>query len=361
MKFSHVIVGAGITGITMAQRLAESAQNNILIIEKRSQIGGNLYDFFNTNGILVHKYGPHIFHTNDKKTWDYLSKFTEWNFYQHRVKAYVEGRLISIPINLKTINELYNSNLTAYQMEDFLKSVKEKDREILNAEDFLLSKVGKDLYEKIYKNYTYKQWDIETKHLDSNVLNRLPIRLNSDDRYFSDKYQGVPKYGYIKMFDEMLKNKGIKILLNTDYKEVLSDIQYQKLIYTGPIDYFYNYKYGKLNYRGLKFEHETFDCERYQEVGTVNYPNDYDFTRITEYKHLTNQVSNKTTIVREYPCWNEEHYYPVDTKEMQCLYKLYEREKEKNDILFIGRLAQYEYYNIDQVVNIALEASDQLL
>lgn len=361
MKFSYVIIGAGITGITMAERLASSSENKVLIIEKRSQIGGNLYDYFNNDGILVHKYGPHIVHTNNKKVWNYLSDFTEWNYYQHKVKAYVDGNLVSIPINLKTINEIYNLNLTSYQMEDFLNSVKVKDKEILNAEDIVLSQIGKDLYEKIYKNYTFKQWDIETKDLDSSILKRLPIRLNSDERYFSDQYQGVPKCGYSKMFDKMLKNKNIKILLNTDYKEVIDDIEYEHLIYTGAIDHFFNYKHGKLKYRGLKFQYETFDYETYQEVGTVNYPNDYDFTRITEYKHLTNQVNSKTTIVREYPCWNGEEYYPVDTKEMQSLYKLYSNETYEDNILFIGRLAEYKYYNIDQVVERALDVAEQLL
>lgn len=359
--YNYVIVGAGFAGCVLAERIANELNKKVLIIEKRNHIGGNAYDCYNEDGILVHKYGPHIFHTNNKEVWDYLSKFTEWYHYQHRVLAYVDGQTVPMPINLDTINKLYNTNFTPDELNKFFEKVRDKKEEILNSEDMVISKVGKDLYEKFFKGYTKKQWDLYPYELEPEVTARIPIRTNRDDRYFTDKYQGMPKYGYIKMFENMLNNKNIHIMLNTDYKEVIDSIEYEKLIYTGPIDYYFDYKYGKLPYRSLNFEFETLDCEKYQEVGTVNYPNDYDFTRITEFKHLTGQKHYKTTIVREYSSAEGEPYYPIPQKKNIEQYKLYEEEANKlNNVFFIGRLANYKYYNMDKVVEEALTLFEKI-
>ena len=230
--YNYVIVGAGFAGCVLAERIANELNKKVLIIEKRNHIGGNAYDCYNEDGILIHKYGPHIFHTNNKEVWDYLSKFTEWYHYQHRVLAYVDGQTVPMPINLDTINKLYNTNFTPDELNKFFEKVRDKKEEILNSEDMVISKVGKDLYEKFFKGYTKKQWDLYPYELEPEVTARIPIRTNRDDRYFTDKYQGMPKYGYIKMFENMLNNKNIHIMLNTDYKEVIDSIEYEKLIYT---------------------------------------------------------------------------------------------------------------------------------
>lgn len=355
MTFKYIIIGAGISGITLAQKLSTELNEHVLIIDKRNHIGGNCYDYYNNDGILIHKYGPHIFHTNHKEVWDYLSKFTEWNYYQHRVLTYIDGNYIPMPITTETINKLYNLNLSNGEVEQFLNGQAIDIKEIKNSEDVVLSKAGKEIYEKFFKNYTKKQWDVYPDQLDSSVISRIPVRYNRDTRYFADKYQGMPKYGYTKMFEKMIDNPKVHILLNTDYKDVISDLQYEKLIYTGSIDYFFDYKYGKLKYRSERFEFETINSESYQPVAVVNYPNDYDFTRITEYKKLTNQKCDKTTIAREYPTWDGEPYYPVPQKEYIELYKKYEQDaKCLSNVIFIGRLAEYKYYNMDAAIYKAL-------
>ena len=280
MNFKYVVVGAGLAGLTVAERIANVLDERVLVIEKRNHIGGNIYDSYNEEGILVHNYGPHIFHTNDKEVYDYLSVFTKWNTFWHRVLSYVDGNLVTIPISVETINQLYNLNLSCDQIEEFLNKRAVKVDNVTTSKEVAISKVGIDIYEKIFKNYTIKQWGVDPAELDTSVISRIPVRLNRDKRYFSDKYQGMPKHGYTKMCENMLTNKNIKILLNTDYKEVIQDIQYKKLIYTGPTDYYYDFKYGKLAYRSIEFEFETYDKQSFQEAPVVNYPNDYDFTRL---------------------------------------------------------------------------------
>ncbi|PRR81496.1 UDP-galactopyranose mutase [Clostridium luticellarii] len=355
MNFKYIIVGAGIAGLVMAERISNELNENVLVIEKRDHIGGNCYDCYNDDKILIHKYGPHIFHTNYKETWDYLSKFTEWNYYQHRVLTYIDGNYIPMPITTETINKLYNMNLSNDQMEKFLKDQSLDIEEIKNSEDVVLSKAGKEIYEKFFKNYTKKQWDLYPNELDKSVISRIPIRYNKDTRYFTDKYQGMPKCGYTKMCYNML-NSNIHVLLNTDYKDVINDLNYEMLIYTGQVDYYFNYKYGHLKYRSLKFDFETLDSESCQDAAVVNYPNDYDFTRITEFKKLTGQKSDKTTIVREYPTWNGEPYYPIPTDECSEQYNKYKGECDKlKNVIFLGRLAEYKYCNMDVVVKRALD------
>lgn len=356
MNYKYVVVGAGLAGLTIAERIANVLKEKVLVIEKRHHIGGNVYDSYNEAGILIHNYGPHIFHTNDREVYQYLSQFTAWNDFWHRVLTYVDGNLIPMPITVETINKLYNLNLSCNEVEDFLNKQAVPIEEIKTSKDVALSKVGVDIYQKIFENYTKKQWGIDPGEIDTSVISRIPIRLNRDTRYFNDRYQGMPKYGYTKMCENMVLNKNIKILLNTDYKEVINEIQYEKLIYTGPTDYFYDYKYGKMAYRSIDFVFETYHKEEYQPAPVVNYPNDYDFTRITEFKKLTSQEHKMTTILKEYPCSEGEPYYPFPTKDCKEQFAFYQEEmkKEKNTI-FLGRLAEYRYYNMDAVVRSALD------
>lgn len=362
MHYKYVVVGAGLAGLTVAERIANVLDEEVLVIEKRSHIGGNVYDSYNEDGILIHNYGPHIFHTNEKKVYDYMSNFTKWNDLWHRVLSYVDGKLIPMPINVETINQLYNLNLSCNEVKEFIESKAVSFSEIRTSKDVALSKVGPEIYEKFFENYTKKQWGIDPGEIDTSVISRIPIRYNRDTRYFSDKYQGIPKYGYTKMCQQMIQNKNVKVMLNTDYKEVLPRITFDKLVYTGPIDDFYGYKYGKLAYRSINFVFETLDQNSYQEAPVVNYPNDYDFTRITEFKKLTWQEHKKTTILKEYPCAEGEPYYPFPTKEYQEQYAIYKKEMDKEtNVFFVGRLAEYHYYNMDAVVNGALQLFDNKL
>jgi len=359
MKFKYVVVGAGLAGATIAERIASQLDEQVLVIEKKKHIAGHCYDFYDENGILVHKYGPHIFHTKLKEVWNYLSNFTEWHLYQHRVLSYVDGKLVPIPINLDTINELFRTKLTVQELPEFLEKIREPITEIKTSADVVLSKVGQYLYEKMFKNYTLKQWGVTPDKLDPQIISRIPIRKNRDDRYFDDPYQGLPKEGYTRMVEKMLSHPNIKLLLGTDYKEVISEIEHEKLIYTGPVDYYFDYKYGKLPYRTLEMKFETYDMEYYQPVAVVNYPNDYDFTRITEFKHMTGQKHPETTILKEFPkgtTAEEEPYYPVFNEATNKLAAKYREEAEQEpNTIFVGRLAEYKYYNMDIVVSRALE------
>jgi len=361
MYFENIVVGASFAGSIVARRLAEEKNEKVLVIEKRNHIGGNAFDFYNSDGILVHKYGPHIFHTNNKKVWDYLSRFTEWRLYQHRVLAYVDGQLLPFPINLDTINTLFGTNYTSDTIKEFYENVKINKEVIENSEDGVISQVGVELYEKFFKNYTKKQWGVYPDQLSPQVTARIPIRANRDDRYFTDKYQGLPKEGYTKMFERILDHPNISIMLNTDYLSIKDELKYNRLIYTGCIDEFFDYKYGRLPYRSIFFDFETIDNDKYQSVGTVNYPNDYDFTRITEFKHLTGQKCDKTTIVREYSKSEGEPYYPVPDKNNEKRYLKYLEDARKlPNVYFIGRLAMYKYLNMDKVVEYALELENSI-
>jgi UDP-galactopyranose mutase len=336
-------------------------KRKILLVEKRSHIGGNAFDYYNEDGILVHKYGPHIFHTNYEDVWKYLSQFTLWNGYQHRVLAHVDGKKVPIPINLTTVNTLLGKNFTEKELKDYFVSVRLKLDTINNSRDVIISQVGKFFYEKFFKNYTFKQWGVYPEELSPEVTKRIPIRYSNDDRYFSDKYQGLPDEGYSKLFEKLLSHKNITVVLNTDYKKVIDTVQFNRLIYTGPIDYFFDYKYGPLPYRSLKFESETLNKEYFQEVSVINYPNDYEFTRITEFKHMTLQKHPKTTIIREYPKEHGEPYYPLPMEKALNLSDKYKKEALKlKSVYLIGRLAEYKYYNMDQVVKRALDTFESI-
>ncbi|MDL2271042.1 UDP-galactopyranose mutase [Methanobrevibacter sp. OttesenSCG-928-I08] len=357
MKYKYLIVGAGLSGLTIANKIASELNEEVLIIEKRSHIGGNVYDSYNKDGILIQNYGPHIFHTNEKEVYDYLSQFTEWIPYEHKVLSSVDNKLVPMPICIDTINELYNLNLDEEGMRNWIENEKVDIKEIKTSEDVVLANAGEDIYNKLFKNYTEKQWGTSAKNLDSSVISRIPFRFNHDTMYFEDTYQGIPKKGFTAMCDEMVKSDKIKIVLNTDYKEIIDEIEYETLIYTGPIDYFYDYKYGELLYRTLRFVSETYNKESYQSVAVVNYPNDYNFTRITEFKKLTQQKSDKTTIMKEYPGFNGEPCYPYPTKEYLDKFQEYKKDMDKeNNIIFLGRLAEYKYYNMDLIVKSALDA-----
>jgi UDP-galactopyranose mutase len=349
--FDYLIVGAGFAGSVLAERLASVADKKVLIIDQRDHIGGNAYDYFNKDGILIHKYGPHIFHTNSKKVFDYLGQFTPWRPYEHRVLASVDGQLVPIPINLTTINKLYGLNLNCSQVESFFESKAEKIERVKTSEDVVVSKVGRELYEKFFRNYTRKQWDLDPSDLDASVTARVPTRTNKDDRYFTDTYQAMPMYGYTKMFQKMLSHPNIKIMLNTDYKEIIDVIPYKAMIYTGPIDNFFNYCYGRLPYRSIEFKFETHDTDVFQSTGTINFPNEHAYTRITEFKYLTGQKHAKTSIVYEFPQAEGDPYYPIPRPENAEIYKKYQSlANAMTNTYFTGRLATYKYYNMDQVV-----------
>ncbi|MFZ5893900.1 MAG: UDP-galactopyranose mutase [Myxococcota bacterium] len=353
--FDYLVVGAGFAGSVLAERLASDLGKSVLVVDKRSHIAGNAYDRYDDQGILIHEYGPHIFHTNSAEVFSYLSRFTDWRPYEHRVLASVDGQLVPIPINLDTLNKLYGMQLVSSEVDAFLERVAEKRSSIKTSEDVVVSRVGRELYEKFFRGYTRKQWGMDPSELDSSVTARVPTRTNRDGRYFTDTYQAMPLHGYTRMFERMLKHPKIKVMLNADYREVWKIIPYSQVIFTGPVDEFFGYRLGKLPYRSLEFKHQTLNVEKYQPVGTVNYPNEYAYTRITEFKYLTGQKHDQTSIVYEYPRADGDPYYPVPTRENAALYAEYKELADRTDgVLFAGRLGTYKYYNMDQVVAQAL-------
>lgn len=361
MKFPYVIVGAGLAGITMAERIATQLHQRVLLIEKRDHIAGNVYDQYDDAGILVHMYGPHTFHTNDKEVYDYVRQYCDWHEYQHRVLSYVNGNFVPMPISLETINQLYNMNLSQEEMESFLQSRREKIDEIKTSEDVVLSQAGRDIYEKFFKYFTIKQWGVDPSQLDRTVISRIPFRMNRDTRYFTDQYQGNPRGGFTKMCRKMLDHPEISVLLNTDYKDVIGDLAYDKLIYTGPIDYYFDYALGKLKWRSIKFIFETHDCESYQPAASTRYPMDHEYTRVTEFKKMTGQRCAKTTILKEIPCFGEEPFYTYPTPEWKALAQKYrDMAAKEKDVIFLGRLAEYRYYDMDDVIRRALDVFKEM-
>ena len=356
--YDYLIVGAGFAGAVMAERLARGMNKRVLLIDKREHVAGNAFDFHDNAGILVHRYGPHIFHTNHREVFEYLSQFTEWHPYVHRVLASVDGMLVPIPINLDTINSLYGLSLDAEGMQTFLQERIVEKPLIRTSEDIVISRVGRDLYEKFFRNYTRKQWGLDPSQLDSSVAGRIPVRFDRDDRYFADKYQAMPKHGYTRMFERMLDHPKIEIQLGTEFRQAASALQSATTIFTGPIDEFFAYRFGPLPYRSLQFRHETVDREVFQAAPVVNYPNDHAYTRITEFKQLTGQTASRTSIVYEFPMAQGDPYYPIPRPENAAIYARYkELSEQRSDVIFVGRLANYRYYNMDQVVAQALQAA----
>lgn len=351
MKIDNVIVGAGIAGITLARRLAEEKNQSVLIIERKRHIGGFCYDCYDEAGILIHKYGPHIFRTGNKKVWDHISRFTSWRQYQHRVLAYVDSQLMPIPINLDTVNILYGTHFDSTNLQPFLDSLKVPIDHPSNVEEVVVSQVGYNIYEKFFKYYTIKQWGCDPKDLPPEVIARIPIRTNRDDRYFTVPYQGLPSHGYTTMFEKMLDHPNIQVMLGADFAGVKDGLQYKRLFYSGCVDEYFGWCFGRLPYRCLDFRFETLDMEQFQQVATVNYPNDYDFTRISEFKHLTGQKSGKTTLCREFPGDEGEPSYPIPGSVSAELYQKYQAKAQEDPRLtFIGRLGRYKYYSMDQIV-----------
>ncbi|MGV7196481.1 UDP-galactopyranose mutase [Xanthomonas axonopodis] len=355
--FDYLIVGAGFAGSVLAERLAAGLGKRVLVVDKRPHIGGNAYDFHDDAGVLIHRYGPHIFHTNAQRIVDYLSNFTQWRPYEHRVLAQVGEQQVPIPINMTTLNRLYGLQLTSEdEAAAFLASRAEPVADIRTSEDVVINQVGRELYETFFRGYTRKQWGLDPSQLDKSVTARVPTRTNDDDRYFTDAFQQMPLHGYTRMFERMLDHPNIKVMLNTDFREIRDELEYDQLVYSGPVDEYFDYCYGKLPYRSLRFEHSTVEQERFQAVATVNYPaEDVAYTRITEYKHLTGQQHPSTSLTHEYPSAEGDPYYPIPRAENAELYRRYERlAAETPDVTFLGRLGTYKYYNMDQVVGQAL-------
>jgi UDP-galactopyranose mutase len=361
--YDCLIVGAGFAGSVIAERLAAGYGQRVLVADRRSHIGGNAYDEYNRDGLLVHRYGPHIFHTNAQRVVDYLSRFTEWRPYKHRVLALVEGMLLPVPINLTTINRLYSLELSPEQAKAFLAERSEAVADIRTSEDAVVSKIGRDLYEKFFRGYTRKQWGMDPSQLDRSVTSRVPVRTTTEDGYFDDEFQCMPLEGYTRMFEKMLAHPKIKVMLNTDYKQIRNQVQYRRVVYTGPIDEYFDHCLGKLPYRSLEFRHETLDQEYFQSLAVVNYPSEeVHHTRITEYKYLTGQKHAKTSITYEYPSDKGDPYYPIPRRENVELFRRYQALADQNpEVTFAGRLGSYRYYNMDQVVAQALSTVERIV
>ena len=378
MKTNFLIIGAGFSGLVMAERLSKECGAKCTIVEKRDHIGGNAQDEYDEAGVLVHKYGPHYFRTNSPRILEYLSQFTEWHPVDYKILSYTDGRYWNFPINLNTFEQFLGRDSSTEEFEAWLSSKRLPIENPANSEEVIVSQVGWELYEKFFKNYTLKQWKKDPKDLDASVCGRIPIRTNRDDRYLREDFQALPKEGYHRLFQRMLESSpGVELLLNTDYRDLVEKIPYDHLIYTGPIDEYFDYCYGELPYRSLRFENESFTSDQlkeresiagksgfWQPAMQVNYPNDEEFTRIVEIKHATGQQCENTTIVREYPddyAPGKEAYYPIPTTETAALYKKYaKRAEELTKVSFIGRLATYRYYNMDQVIGMALTEFDKL-
>ena len=359
--YDYLVVGAGFAGAVTAERLA-SAGHRVLVVDRRAHIGGNAYDETDAAGILVHRYGPHIFHTNSSAVFSYLSQFTAWRPYAHRVLASVDGMLVPIPINLDTVNAIYGLSLTETDVEPFLAALAEPVERVTTSEDVVVSKVGRELYEKFFRGYTRKQWGLDPSELDASVTARIPVRTNRDDRYFTDRYQFMPALGYTAMFTAMLAHPGITVMTGVDWRSLDGLVPYREIIYTGPVDEFFEQRFDPLPYRSLDFEFETLEQRQVQPVGTVNYPNDHAYTRQTEFGHLTGQWGSRTTVVREYPRAEGDPYYPIPRPETKARYERYRALADAtHGVHFVGRLATYKYYNMDQVVAQALTLATRLI
>ena len=363
-RFDYLIAGAGFAGAVLAERIANQLGKTCLIVERRNHIAGNAYDHYDETGVLVHDYGPHYFRTNSQRVVDYLSKFTDWQPVEYKILSWTHDRFWQFPINLNTFEQFIGRSSTSEEMEAQLAKWRVKIDNPKNSEEVIVSQVGWELYEMFFKNYTRKQWQRDAKDLDPSVCGRIPIRTNRDDRYLSEKFQALPRDGYTKMFERMLDNSKIDIRLNTDFRDAREQLQFGHLIFTGPIDEYYDHCFGHLPYRSIRFEPENLSQEFFQPAMQVNYPNDHDFTRIVEIKHATGQKIGSTTIVREYPQDfgpDREPYYPIPAPDAKALYSKYaERAAAEKNVSFVGRLATYRYYNMDQVVGMALAEFERL-
>ena len=359
--FDYLVVGAGFAGSVVAERLASTMDRRVLLVDRRPHVGGNAYDEHDAAGILIHRYGPHVFHTNSREVFEYLSRFTAWRPYQHRVLAWVDGRHLPVPINLDTVNRLYGTRMTSFELEAWFARVAEPRPEPRNSEDVIVGRVGRELYEKFFRGYTRKQWGLDPSELDASVTSRVPVRTTRDGRYFTDTYQAMPLRGYTRMFEAMVRHPNIQVLLNADYRQVCDAIPHRETIWTGPVDEFFDHRLGRLPYRSLGFRHETFDRARFQPAPVVNFPNEFPWTRCTEFKWLTGQQHPRTSVVYELPGEGDDPYYPVPRPENHELYRRYAALAAATPgVHFVGRLATYRYYNMDQVVAQALTLARKL-
>jgi UDP-galactopyranose mutase len=366
--FDWLVVGAGFAGSVLAERIASQRKETVLVVDRREHIAGNAYDHLDTAGVLVHRYGPHIFHTNSAQVFAHLSRFTEWRPYEHRVLAKVrspatgEDMLVPMPINLDTINRLYGLSLTEDDVEGWLAARAEPVAQIRTSEDVVVGKVGRELYELFFRGYTRKQWALDPSELDKSVTARVPTRENRDDRYFTDRFQAMPRDGYTAMFRRMLDHPNITVRTGMDFREARRRFGFRRLIWTGPVDEYFGFRFGRLPYRSLQFRHETLDREWALPTGTVNHPDEATpFTRVSEYKWMTGQAHPKTSVTYEYPSAEGDPYYPIPRPENAALYKRYEALADaERDTWFVGRLATYRYYNMDQVVGQALTAFERI-
>jgi UDP-galactopyranose mutase len=356
--YDFLVVGAGLSGCTMAERLVVELGATVLVVDKRPHVAGNAYDPIESSGLRRHAYGPHIFHTSSPAVVEYLSRFTAWRPYEHRVLARVRKRLVPIPINRTTLNLLFGLDLSSTDAARFLASRAENAGPITNSENAIVSKVGRELYELFFRGYTRKQWGLDPSELDASVCGRIPTRTNDDDRYFNDSFQAMPREGFEAMCLRMLAQPGIEVALGASFEEIDARVQFDRLVYTGPVDEFFEFRYGKLPYRSLRFEFETKAVEWHQAAAVINEPSEsVPFTRTTEYKYITGQSHPQTVISREFPSNDGDPYYPIPRPENRALYAKYAKlASAERNVYFVGRLAEYRYYNMDQVVASALRA-----
>ncbi|MBR1396487.1 MAG: UDP-galactopyranose mutase [Selenomonadaceae bacterium] len=372
--FDVIIVGAGFAGSVLAERLASQKNKSVLVIERRNHIGGNCFDERDDNGILIHKYGPHLFHTDDEEVWKYLSQFTDWHVYHHHVLAMIDGQIVPLPFNLNTLHKLFPTPL-ANKLETALLNrydynTKVPILKLKQSTDKDLRYLADYVYEKIFLHYTEKQWNLSPENIEGAVTARVPVFVGRDDRYFNDRFQAVPTKGYTAIFKNMLNHKNIKLMLNTKFSDVMKiddgkilflDQPFNgQVIYTGQLDDLFDEKFGALPYRSVEMKFETVATDNYQPAATVNYPNNYDFTRITEFKKIHPSNSAVTTILKEYPQDYERGkntpYYPIFTDENKSRYEQYAAEVNKiSNLTAVGRLAEYRYYDMDDIVKRALD------
>jgi len=353
----NIVIGAGISGAVIAERIVSQLNERVLIFEKRINVAGNCYDYMDKNGILVQKYGPHIFHTDDKNVWNYISQFTDWHHYQHKVLGFIDNKFVPIPFNLDSLYKLIPVNLAEILEKKLINHFgydkKVPILELQKIEDENLKYLADFIYEKVFLHYSEKQWGLKPEDIDSSVTARVPVIISHDDRYFQDKYQGIPKEGYTKVIEKMVQNNNIEIQFETDFKEIRDKLKYKRIFYTGPIDEFFDYRFGKLDYRRFNIDFQTLNRKNYQPAAVVNYPNDFDYTRITEFKKFNINKSEQTTIGIEYPGNHGFMAWPLLNERNHKIFQKYWKEAkrlEEKNVYFVGRLAEYKYYDMDDAV-----------